>query len=251
VLSATAWLICDLVVSTQGLVVYQVRMLRVEPIGNSAIEHRFQPLGVLLPEMIDHMLDDGVDREREQDALAQRLLMEQRRNVEPIGLEELLDQSHQLLNEVFAAAGEAVLISANALRAATNNTRCSRNSSGSFSRSMDTALLRSAAPPRAGAMIRADVDLGRIELEHRHLRPIDTQGGVHDHIDPQHIGPADLQLGALLDSLDLGAVSRRRWRIAPAPTSSNTDSGTPNTLTYSALNSIRSLPSGHTTGSVS
>jgi len=76
VLSTTTWLICERVVGWQGLVVYQVRIPRVLPIGDSSSKTGSKPFGTLLLDVPKQVLHDRVDVQREQDAPAQRLLVE-------------------------------------------------------------------------------------------------------------------------------------------------------------------------------
>ena len=53
------------------------------------------------------MLHHRVDLQRQQDALAQRVLVEQRRDIDVLRVDELLDEPHQLEQQVLAPPLEA------------------------------------------------------------------------------------------------------------------------------------------------
>ena len=77
--------------------------MRVEPIGFSSSKTGSMRSVLLRVDMAQQVLHDHVHVQREQDALAQRILMKQRRNLEAVGIVELLDQRHQLGHQVLAA----------------------------------------------------------------------------------------------------------------------------------------------------
>src|SRR5687767_14364763 len=71
------------------------------------VENRLDALLVLLVHEPYEVLDDHIDIERDENALPEWLLVEERGHMQLLRRQELLDQPFQLIHEVFAATRKA------------------------------------------------------------------------------------------------------------------------------------------------
>jgi len=161
-----------------------------------------------------HVLNDPVHRQRDQDALAQRLLVEQRGNSEPVGLEKLLAQPDQLDHQVFQVAGEVGLQLGERLARGDEQQALRPEFLGQLLQ-VDRHRLRQVRRAAQGRrQVGADVNLCRIDPENQHLLPVDRKHRLDHDVHARDVGPTDLQGVALGQRLDLRAGLRRRGSIA-------------------------------------
>lgn len=81
-------------------------MLAVDPMGCSGSEHQLDLGGVLLPHVLEGMVDDEVHVQRNEDAPTQPDVVKQTVDAELGRCKVLLDQSEELERQVLAFAGE-------------------------------------------------------------------------------------------------------------------------------------------------
>ncbi len=72
------------------------------------VEDRSKAFRVLLAHVMQDMLDNEVDVQRDQDPATQRVRVEKGRNVQKLGIQEALNDTHQLSGEVLLGSGKAV-----------------------------------------------------------------------------------------------------------------------------------------------
>ena len=171
----------------------------------------------------------------DQDALAQRVLVEQRGNLD-LGDSGTSPPAAPAGTAGTRAAREAALSASNAFRAAWNTSRCSRNSSGSRSRSMvRPGPVRGAA--ERGRDVGADGHRGRIEFSGPTLFQSTVSCGRTTASTRSTLGQRISKALRVEQRLDLRAGLRRWRRLATLAGLQRDGQRHTETFTYSGRNS--------------
>ena len=159
------------------------------------------------------VLDDGIHVHREQNPLAQRVLVEQRRYVDLAGCQKRLHQPHQLEQQVFPLSFELVLQLLKRLLRGLEHQPLQPELLGQLLQVDGDDLAPVGCAAQCGGNVCMQCHLRGVNRQRRHLAPLHHQLRAHHLVHAQDVGPFDLVHLPVGQGFDLHAgLGRRGWR---------------------------------------